>query len=142
MDKPVISGNSIIVPSDSVYLAAVDDFLSTRLTEEGISQSIAADVAISVSEVVTNAIKHGNSDDINKKVTVKYELSQDEIIIYVKDEGNGFNPDAIPDPTDNNNLLKKVGRGIFIVRSLLDSIDFNFTNDGTEVILKRSIVRE
>lgn len=142
MDKPIISGNSIIVPSDSVHLATVDDFISTRLADEGISASTAADIAISVSEVVTNAIKHGNCDDSNKKVTVKYEINQDELIIYIKDEGDGFHPDTIPDPTDNDNLLKQVGRGIFIVRSLLDSVDFNFTDDGTEVVLKKNIAKK
>ena len=142
MFKPEISGNVIVIPSDTIYLAAIDDFISEKLTDKGVSNSIAADMSISVSEIVNNAIIHGNEKNSSKKVVVTIELKQNDLKISVKDEGNGFSPDNIPDPTERENLLKKVGRGIFIVRSLVDSVDFSFTNEGTEVIIKKKLTRE
>jgi len=125
-----------------VYLATVDEFISARLTKAGITNSTIADLAISVSEAVTNAIIHGNRNDVAKKVTVRIELNQTRVRIFVKDQGHGFDPDVIPNPTDKENLLKRVGRGIFIVRSLVDSVEFSFSDQGTELILKKNLARE
>jgi serine/threonine-protein kinase RsbW len=139
MNKPEISGNVIVIPSDAVYIAAVDEFIEQKLDKTGVSKSIKADVAISVSEVVNNAIFHGNGNDVNKKVTIVIDIHKDEVEIVIKDQGKGFNPDSIPNPVKKSNILKRVGRGIFIVRSLMDSIDFNFTSTGTEVLIRKRI---
>lgn len=142
MDKPVISENVIIIPSDTIHLATIDDFISSKLAEAGVSSSAIADIAISVSEAVNNAIEHGNAGDQNKKITVKIEFKENDLYISIKDQGKGFDPGSVPNPTDKENLLKKVGRGIFIIRSLVDSIDFNFASDGTEVILRKNLNKE
>jgi serine/threonine-protein kinase RsbW len=141
MEKPLISGDNIVIPSDTIYLAAVDEFITGKLSHLKVPNSVIADIAISVSELVNNAIIHGNAGDAGKKVTVRLELTGDKINVYIKDQGRGFNPDSVPNPTRKENLLKKVGRGIFIVRSLVDEVDFNFTDKGTEVVLTK-IIRE
>ncbi|RKX19734.1 MAG: ATP-binding protein, partial [Candidatus Zixiibacteriota bacterium] len=102
-------------------------------------KSVKADVAISVSEIVDNAIFHGNSGDVNKKVTVKIDIRKDEVEVVITDQGRGFDSDSIPNPVEKSNILKRVGRGIFIVRSLMDSVDFNFTSTGTRVVIKKRI---
>jgi serine/threonine-protein kinase RsbW len=139
MSKPKISGNVIVIPSDTVYIAAVDEFIENKLEEIKLSKSVKADIAISVSEIVNNAILHGNSCDVNKKVTVKINIRKDEVEITIKDQGKGFNLDVIPNIIEKSNILNRVGRGIFIVRSLMDSTDFNFTSAGTEVVIKKRI---
>jgi serine/threonine-protein kinase RsbW len=139
MDKPEISGNVISIPSDTVYLADVDDFVYETFGKAGLSKSSIADFAISVSEIVNNAIAYGSGGNRSKPVTVKIEVDQSDATIIIKDTGPGFNPDNLPDPLDKDNLLKQVGRGIFIVRSLMNSVDFVITNEGTEVVLKKSI---
>ncbi len=139
MDKPEICGNIISIPSDSVYLADVDDFVYNVFGKAGLSKSTIADFAISVSEIVNNAIAYGSGGDSSTPITVKIEINQNEASIFIKDKGPGFNPDNLPSPLDKENLLKQVGRGIFIVRSLMNSVDFVITDDGTEVVLKKSI---
>lgn len=139
MDKPNISGNTIILPSDTVFLAEVDEFIESKLVDAGVSSSLTADLAISITEIVNNAILHGNKNDPSKLVTVQLKFGRDDVEVRIKDEGKGFNPDSIPNPIDESNLLNQVGRGIFIVRSLMDSVDFQFTDDGTEVILRKKI---
>ncbi|MCP4582578.1 MAG: ATP-binding protein [candidate division Zixibacteria bacterium] len=139
MDKPEVSGKVISIPSDAIYLADVDDFVYEIFGKAGLSKSSIADFAISVSEIVNNAIAYGSGGDSSSPVTVKIEVSRNEASICIQDKGPGFNPDSLPDPLDKDNLLKQVGRGIFIVRSLMTSVDFNITDDGTEVVLKKSI---
>jgi len=139
MDKPEISGNVIKIPSDYVYLADVDDFIYDVIGKAGASKSSTADFAISVSEIVNNAIAHGSGGDRSKPISVKVEIDKNEVTITIKDQGKGFNPDNLPNPLDKENLLNQVGRGIFIVRSLMNSADFNITDSGTEVILKKNI---
>jgi len=139
MDKPKISGDTIIVPSDTSYLAEVDEFIESKLIAAGVSSSLTADLAISITEIVNNAILHGNKNDQRKLVTVKLKFGREDVEVRIKDEGKGFKPDSIPNPIDESNLLNQVGRGIFIVQSLMDSVDFQFTDDGTEVILRKKI---
>lgn len=139
MDKPEISGNAITIPSDTTYLAAVDDFIYETFGKRGISKSTIADFAISVSEIVNNAIAYGSGGDRAKPVSVSIEFDGDEAIIAIKDNGPGFDSRSLPNPLAKDNLLKQVGRGIFIVKSLMGSVEFNITGKGTEVILKKKI---
>lgn len=139
MDKTEISGNIIKIPSDFVYLADVDDFIYDIIGNAGVSKSAAADFAISVSEIVNNAIAHGSGGDRSKPISVKIDIDQNEVTITIKDQGKGFNPDNLPNPLAKENLLNQVGRGIFIVRSLMNSVDFNITDSGTEVVLKKNL---
>ena len=87
MQKPEISGHTITIPSDAIYLAAIDEFITDQLIQAGISGSIIADLAISVSEIVNNAIAHGNAGDINKKVAVRIKIKPDKVYIHIKDQG-------------------------------------------------------
>lgn len=122
MDKPRIHSDSIVIPSATEFLSAVDDYIETKLLAAGIDQSVIADIAISVSELVNNAIKHGNRYDRNKEVEVGLRISDCEVMIEVTDQGNGFSLEAIPDPVDDSNLLREVGRGLFIVRNFVDEV--------------------
>lgn len=91
---------------------------------------------IACSEALVNAIVHGNKEDEYKKVFTKIEYSEVIISIRIKDEGNGFDVNSLPDPTTNENILKESGRGIFIIKSLVDEFACNSTSTGTEFILK------
>ncbi|MCP4685131.1 MAG: ATP-binding protein [bacterium] len=139
MKKPEISGNTIRVPSDQAFLPNVDDFLETALREYGADESVIADIAISVSELVNNAMMHGNKASPDKMVSVTVSLARKTATVTVDDEGYGFTPDTIQDPLADENLLKEVGRGIFIVRSLMDKVDINATDKGTSVSITKAI---
>jgi len=139
MDKPETSGDIIRIPSETRYIADVDEFIESRLRDAGLNNSIIADLAISVTEIVNNAILHGNGADANKIVQVRLTVTPERIEVRVKDQGRGFDPDKIPDPLAEANLLNVVGRGLLIVRSLMDSVDFNFSDSGTEIVIAKSI---
>jgi len=89
-------------------------------------------IAIAVVEAGTNAIQHGHYTDPQKPVDIIFELSKDQLVITIRDEGTGFNPDIVADAAPPPDLLSTRGRGIFIMRSMMDDVTFDFT-DGTVV---------
>lgn len=96
-------------------------------------------LSIAVTEAVGNAIVHGNKKDPKKKVYITFQIDKDEIKVSVRDEGEGFNPDELSDPLDPKNILKDSGRGIFILKSLMDDVYFTFSPKGTTIhfVLKK-----
>ncbi|HDL03544.1 MAG: ATP-binding protein [Candidatus Zixiibacteriota bacterium] len=125
MDKPIITESSIKIPSSQEFLVDVDGFLEGRLVKHGVDKGVIADIAISVTEIVNNAIVHGNKSVFEKAVTVEIKAENSEVEIVITDEGDGFDPHNIKSPIEDDNLLKEVGRGIFITRALMDKVDID-----------------
>lgn len=140
MDKPVVLPDGIIIPSSTNYLAEVDLFLESKLGGYGVDPGAMTDIAISVSELVNNAIIHGNKSDISKRVDVRFRVTSVEVRITVSDEGNGFDYQAVRSPVTDDNLLKEVGRGLFIVKSFVDEVFVRKNPSGgtcVEIVKKR-----
>jgi len=85
-------------------------------------------------ESVINAIKHGNRNDLRKEVFVEFntrpEIGPDELVVSIRDQGEGFDPDVLPDPLAPENLLKSNGRGIFFMRSFMDDVRIEPASEG------------
>ncbi len=122
---------------DTVATAAalVADFVS----RSGITEDAAFGIDMAVREAVTNAVVHGNRQDANKTVDVTLKSSPDAVEISVHDQGAGFNPEDVPDPTAEENILKASGRGIFFMRSFMDEVNWLIRPGGgtTVRMLKR-----
>jgi len=97
-------------------------------------------IIIAVSEAVSNAICHGNRFDPQKTVNFFYENKDNNLCFTVEDEGNGYNPDTLPDPTDPQNLEVPHGRGVFLMRQLTD--DIKFFNEGRRVELYFRLINQ
>ena len=83
------------------------------------------EIELALREALVNAIVHGNQQDPRKRVYVNCRCTTDgEVSITVEDEGHGFENDAVPDPTSPENLLRTHGRGIYLIRTLMDEVDF------------------
>jgi serine/threonine-protein kinase RsbW len=91
---------------------------------------------IASSEAVINAIVHGNKENPQKKVFTEISHNSIAITVIIQDEGSGFDLSKLPDPTSEENIFKESGRGIFIIRSLVDEFDCKSSSDGTTYILK------
>jgi serine/threonine-protein kinase RsbW len=115
--------------------------LSDCLTEfMGFDEDTAHWIGMSVRESVTNAIQHGNKLDPAKRVDIRFEVAPDHLEITVKDEGNGFQVDKLPNPLDPENLLKPSGRGIFYIRSFMDEVEFiAHSQGGMEVHMVKKV---
>ena len=88
-------------------------------------------VKLALEEALINAVKHGNRGDPSKNVTIRYAVTPEKAVIIVRDEGPGFLPEEIPDPTDPDRLPLPSGRGIMLMRSYMDEVAFR--DQGREV---------
>ncbi|MEM9253157.1 MAG: ATP-binding protein [Planctomycetota bacterium] len=82
-------------------------------------------IRLAVDEALTNAIRHGNGQDPDKQVTVAYEATGDRLTITVCDEGPGFAPEDLPDPTAVENLIRTHGRGVMLMHAYMTEVSFN-----------------
>lgn len=127
------------IESDSRNLITVEEFINYFAVELNLKEEKINGLLISITEAITNAIKHGNKSDKNKLVFIDVIYDDEFITIKVKDQGEGFNPNIIPDPTHPDNLLKDSGRGVYLMKIYMDEIKFNKTDNGMETILKMKI---
>ena len=101
------------------------------------SQTIRFRLRVVLSEALSNAIVRGNCEDRTKSVEVRAELVPDSIRVYVTDEGPGFDPAAIPEPIRPEQLDESGGRGLFLIRKLVDAVQFNQQGNSICMILRR-----
>ncbi len=124
-------------PSSIDYLEKVESLSVKIAREAGFNESTIDDLSISLTELVNNAIHHGNNDDITKNVTVTFDLDHKKLSITIKDEGPGFNPEQLKNPLDPENLLADSGRGLYLVKALMDDLTFKITETGTEITITK-----
>ena len=96
---------------------------------------------VALAEALSNAMLYGNGADRSKRVRVELTITAGAIITRVTDEGTGFDYEDIPDPTTPESLLKPDGRGIFLMRKLLDEVSFNERGNSVTLLLRRDQVR-
>jgi serine/threonine-protein kinase RsbW len=125
---------SITINSDIENLRIVETLVDTLSKKLGISDEVYGKILISTVEAVNNAIIHGNKGKKEKLVKIKFTADGNMFDVTVEDEGDGFEFDNIPDPTDPANIENLHGRGVFLMRSLADTIEFN--DSGNEVKMR------
>lgn len=96
-------------------------------------------ISMAVREACVNAVLHGNAYDPAKKVKLDFETTSRDLVITIRDQGNGLDPARIPDPLAPENLLKTSGRGIFLIRSFMDEVQINPSHTGTEIKLVKHV---
>ena len=136
--KPVNAAISITSRFENIELVervVRDLMLNAGLGEEAIQPVIRA-----LWEGVANAIRHGNRGEPDRRVEIEATVSPVMVRILITDHGNGFDVASVPDPTSAENLLKPSGRGIFIMRQLMDRVEFSrASGGGTTVVLERHL---
>ncbi len=121
--------------SDPNNLITVEEFVNYFAKDIGVDEDKMNGLMLSVTEATTNAIIHANKSDPSKKVIIDVSVDNNNLIVKVKDEGKGFDPSKVPDPTASENLMKDSGRGVYLMRIYMDELKFNITPTGTETIL-------
>jgi len=102
----------------------VEAFVEALKTDLGLSEEMEANVLVSLSEAVNNAIVHGNKQDTSKSVSIKMSKEGNLLSFSIEDEGDGFDPTVVKDPTAPENIDKPSGRGIFLMRNLADKVEY------------------
>lgn len=119
--------------SEMESLGKIEKLIDSQSQILNIDDEVYGKYMLSLVECVNNAIVHGNKLDPNKMVHIHYLINNQRIVVTVTDEGEGFDPDSLPDPTAEENLTKECGRGIFLMKNLCDEIDF--TDNGRTVTM-------
>ncbi len=107
--------------------------------EAGLSEDERFHVTMAVREAAVNAVLHGNEYDSTREIAVGLENTGKSLVFTIADEGKGFNPESLPDPLAPENLLRGTGRGIFLIRSLMDEVHFRQLHPGTELTLVKHL---
>lgn len=121
--------------SQPQQVAKVESFLRrvnrlTRLNKEQFNRLL-----VVTTEAVNNGILHGNKQDPEKSVILTCNVHANILEIRIHDEGPGFDPDSLPDPLAQENLFREHGRGVFLMRSMMDSVAFERDDKGSDVIM-------
>ncbi len=113
------------LPNDLTLMNSVLEYLLDRVDKLGLVQVEQSNLFVALDEAFVNAVRHGNRNDPQKLLRVTAELSANEAIFTVEDEGEGFDVHAIPDPTDPANLFKSSGRGVLLIYNIMDEVEYS-----------------
>ena len=127
----------IEIPSEIKYIKKISSRILDSLLPYGVDEEKLSDIRLCAEEAVRNAIVHGSRMNKKLRVRVNYRIDKNRIIIEVEDEGIGFDPDSIPDPTLKNNITKESGRGVCLIKKLMDKVDFN--EKGSKIRMEKSL---
>lgn len=127
------------LPSDLRVIEAAVTYLVDRCRAYDYSGSrLDLNFRVGVTEALANAVLYGNRCDPSKSVRVDVSLCPSRVVLRVVDEGHGFDPESVPDPTLPDNLQQSGGRGIFLLRELMDEVEFNARGNEVRLTLLRS----
>ena len=130
---------NLTLASKPTSITKVEPYLKEIVDALGLDDEQMNKLMVSVTEAVNNAIVHGNKQDPKKNVTVQSEVRSGELFIVVRDQGKGFNPESLRNPLQEENLMLTNGRGVFLMRSLMDKVEVSVDADGTRVELMMNL---
>lgn len=117
--------NQVLIPSEMLAIRQPEREILEAMRRFRYPQQAVFAVKLALEEALINAIRHGNRNDLNKYVTVRYDVDSHRTVIHVADEGDGFRPEWVPDPTTRENIIKPCGRGIMLMRAYMDEVRFS-----------------
>jgi len=130
---------TLVLQSDPKQVVHVEKFLEKLNEAIHLNETQFNKLLVATTEAVNNGIIHGNKRNAQKKVTLTCQVNHETLIVSVQDEGVGVNPEKIPDPLAEENLLRENGRGVFLMRSLMEEIEFKKFPTGSAVVMKMKI---
>lgn len=135
MSEPNKEKWSFQLDSTMDSVGVVEAAAERMAADAGLDEDTVFHVTMAVREATVNAVLHGNEYDPGRKIEGTFENTGADLIFVVADQGHGFDPDHLPDPVAPENVLKGSGRGIFLIRSLMDEVHFRPLHPGTELTL-------
>ncbi len=129
----------IKIESIMANLRKVENAIDEITASLGIKPDDYGKILVATMEAVNNAITHGNKGNPGKIVDVEIKCERNKMIVTVSDEGPGFNPSEVPDPTKPENIEELSGRGVFLMTKLADRIDFNEKGNSVTLTFKEVV---
>lgn len=134
-DMPKPEQHAVVIPSDTARGQEIQEQIVGRLEELNFPPRDVFGVRLALEEALVNAIKHGNGMDPEKQVHISWHIDDDSVRVEIEDEGPGFRPEDVPDPTAEENLERPCGRGLMLMRSFMTHVSYN--DRGNRVILEK-----
>ncbi len=125
----------VLIPSDFEAGQAVIERMMAMIDDAGFPPRDMFGIRLSVDEAVVNAIKHGNQMSPDKTVRIDFQLTERGVRIEIEDQGAGFRPEEVPDPTSDENIERPNGRGLMLMREFMTRIEFS--PKGNRVVLEK-----
>ena len=125
----------LVIPSDLNAAWNAQQKIMDEVKVHAFSEQVVFAIRLALDEALNNAISHGNQRDPNKQVTIRYCVAPDGVMISVTDQGPGFDPKDVPDPTLDENISEPHGRGIMLMRAYMTSV--TFSDNGRTVTLTK-----
>lgn len=129
------------VPSEPGQVLALQERVGQMVEQAGWPREAVFAVKLALEEAVSNAIKHGNGRDPSKSVVVEWDVREHEVELRVCDQGQGFCPACVPDPTLEENLCLPHGRGVMLMRAYMSEVSFNKRGNCVTMVKRRDAVR-
>jgi serine/threonine-protein kinase RsbW len=118
-------GQRITIPNDLDAIGELRVRILREVAQNGYNEQAYFAIALGLAEALSNAYRHGNQRDPGKHILVRFGITPELVVIEIEDEGEGFDPDSVPDPTTPENVGRIDGRGIFLMRAYLDEVSFS-----------------
>ncbi len=128
---------SVVIDSDTAQGQRIQSDIVTLAQTCEFSEPELFAIRLAVEEALVNAIKHGNGSDPSKKVRIEYEIDPEQVRIRIEDEGPGFDPDDVPDPTDPEFLERPCGRGLMLMRHYMSHVEFSQKGNCVEMFKRK-----
>jgi serine/threonine-protein kinase RsbW len=128
----------LTIPSDLAEARRVQELIEEALTASAYTEHDIFAIKLALEEALVNAIKHGNQMDSDKRVFIVYTVTAERFDIRITDEGEGFNPEDVPDPTDERYIDRPCGRGLLLMRGFMTEVQYH----GRGNVVTMSKVRE
>lgn len=125
------------IPSSLDKAHEVIDKLLVALTEAGWDGRDYFHIQMAVEEALVNAVKHGNEEDQSKFVDLDFKVARDRVFMKITDQGHGFDPEALPDPRDDDHLECINGRGVMLIKEMMDQVQYNTRGNQIEMLKYR-----
>ena len=135
MSGPNAGRQTISLNSTMESVSEVEAMAEKLAGQSGLDEDECFRVTMAVREAAVNAVLHGNEYDPSKCITASFENTGKSLVFVITDQGRGLDPATLPDPRDPENLLRGTGRGIFLIRSFMDEVNFRQLHPGTELTL-------
>jgi len=120
-------------------VSEVEEAANKLACEAGLDEDERFHIAMAVREAAVNAVLHGNEYDPARQIEVSFENTGNSLVFTIADQGKGLDPDTLPDPLAPENLLRGTGRGIFLIRSFMDEVNFRQLHPGTELTMVKHL---
>ncbi|MDB5313528.1 MAG: rsbW [Gemmataceae bacterium] len=115
----------VTIPSDLSEARLIQDRIEEALQSSAYGERDIFAIKLAVEEALVNAIKHGNQMDPDKQVHVSYQITAERFDVRITDEGPGFNPEDVPDPTEDDNIERPCGRGLLLIRGFMTDVQYH-----------------